>query len=593
MEDFQSKVTEIKAKADIVDIIGEHVKLERKGNNFFGLCPFHDDKHPSMSVSPEKQIYKCFSCNASGDSITFIKNLKKISYSSALKEVGERVGVHIEPSKADIIRQQNQKYYDILSDTAIFYSFYLKNTIEGQAALKYLENRKINPDVISRFKIGLSSSDNDLLYKALLEKNHLAVDMIEAGVIKGNNNYFDFFKKRIIFPITDLEGNIVGFSGRKYLPNSEESKYVNSSENNIFKKGQILYNYNEAFNYIKSEDNVFLFEGFMDVIAAYRANVFNCVASMGTALTNNQISAIKRVTNNITLCYDGDAPGIEASKRAILLLTNSGCNISVIVMEDGLDPDEYINKYGEQALYNHLQKEKVSAIEYLYEIERKDLIPSNIESVEKFKNEMFKHLSMFNSNVIVERCIKRMSEDLNISVNGLLEDFRGNKPRFVQETKEVLIPISNKKIKNRTITKLKKYDRIQKELINIALNHPEKCLEIESKFNNNYVNNENREIMLQIHQYYYTHNELNNDIIKSKLEPSLVSVFDEILNMEFPDYINRVDMLFSAFDQYPADKLTFMLTELENKSIDDTASLAQTRKSNTKIIYSKRSDSND
>lgn len=594
MNEFQSKIDEIKEKADIVSIIGEHVKLEKKGASFVGLCPFHEDKNPSMSVSPTRKVYKCFSCNASGNVITFIEKFKKIPFMEALREVGQKVGINVQTTQNELLNQKNKKYYDILADSSNFYHFCLKNTNEGQVALQYLENRKLTEDIINRFKIGLSMSDPNDLYKCLIDKNYQPIDMIEVGLIKSGTNYFDTFRRRIMFPITDLNGNVVGFSGRKYLPNSDEAKYINSNDNIVFKKSQILYNYYDAFNDIKKQDNVFLFEGFMDVIAAYRANILNSVASMGTALTFDQIKALKRLTNNVTLCYDGDVPGIEATKRAIKMLVQNNVNVDVVLMPDELDPDEYIDKFGESGLNSHLLNEKISAIEYLYINEKNNLVISDINSVEKFKNEVFQFLKLFNSNVIIEVYIKKMSEDLGVSTNSLSDDFKktSNVVYEIPNGQAIQKPKIDKRIKKNTLVKINKYDAIQKKLINIALTNPEKCVEIESKFNNIYVNNENREIMLQIHQYYYTHKELNRDIIKSKLQPDVASVFEDILNMDFPKNVSEIDVLFKSFDKFPNEKITILLSEEENKTSEILERFTKVKKATTKLKFD-RSDSND
>jgi DNA primase len=594
LNEFQSKIDEIKEKADIVSVISEYVKLEKNGSSYVGLCPFHEDKNPSMSVSSTRKVYKCFSCNASGNVITFIEKFKKIPFMEALREVGQKVGINVQTTQNELLNQKNKKYYDILSDSLNFYHFCLKNTNEGQVALQYLQNRNLNVDIINRFKIGLSMSDSNDLYKCLIDKNYQPIDMIEVGLIKSGNNYFDTFRRRIMFPVTDLNGNVVGFSGRKYLPNSDEAKYINSNENIVFKKSQILYNYYEAFNDIKKQDSIFLFEGFMDVIAAYRASVLNSVASMGTALTFDQIKAIKRLTNNVTLCYDGDVPGIEATKRAIKMLVQNNLNVDVVLMPDGLDPDDYINKYGEPGLNQHLLNEKISAIEYLYINEKNNLLINDINSVERFKNEVFQYLRVFNSNVIIEVYIKRMSKDLGVSINSLSDDFKKT-ANFVYEIPDgqtIQKPNIDRKIKKSNFVKINKYDSIQKKLINIALTNPEKCVEIESKFNNNYVNNENREIMLQIHQYYYTHKELNRDIIKSKLQPDIANVFEDILNMDFPKHVSEIDLLFKSFDKFPNEKITILLSEEENKTSETLDRVTKVKKATTKFIFD-RSDSND
>lgn len=587
-DNFQSKINEIKEKADIVDIISEHIHLEKQGANYIGICPFHEDKNPSLTVSPTKKIFKCFSCNASGNAISFVEKFKKIPFMEALREVGAKVGVKIAPTNSEIEFQRHKKYYDIMAEVCDFYHFYLKNTIEGQTALQYLEKRKLDATIIERFKIGLSGNEPDLLYRMLSEKGYLPIDMVEVGLIKSGNEYYDTFRRRIMFPITDFNGFFVGFSGRKYLPDSDEAKYINSNENIIFKKGQILYNFHEAFNDIKKADAVFVFEGFMDVIAAYKAGVLNAVATMGTALTVNQIKAIKRVTSNVILCYDGDNPGIEATKRAIQMFFDQEVNTRVVLMPDGLDPDEYLDKHGRAALNDYLLKNNLTAIEYIYQVAKRDLIVEDLNSLEKFKNEVFEYLCLYNSSLIIEKILKNLSIDLKVSLEGLQAEFLVQK----QIAPRPYIPVDPEKPKyKKRHNKLSKYDRIQKQLIYIALTNPELIEEIENRFNNNYVNNSNRDIMLKIHQYYTTNKTLDNEVIKSKLPSETAIVFEQILNMEFPPSVKEVEMLLDDFNNFPNEKQITMLLD-EKKDVESLKEITMRKKATTKLKF-ERSDSND
>ena len=567
MDGFQNKINEVKEKADIVDIIGQYVKLEKKGSDFIGLCPFHDDTNPSLSVSPSKKIFKCFSCNVGGNAISFLEKYKKIPFMEAYREVARTVNIEVAITPKERLIQKNLKYYKILETSTEFYQFYLNNTKEGEIALKYLHNRGLNTNIINRFKIGLSGSDNDNLFKYLSEKDFSPLDMVEIGVVQSTTNYYDTFRKRIIFPITDLDGYHVGFSGRVYLPDSDEAKYVNSRENVVFKKGQILYNYHEAFNEIKANNHVFLFEGFMDVIAAFRAGIENAVASMGTNLTNQQIQALKRITNNITICFDGDIPGIEATKRAITLLINNKMNVKVAQIPNGLDPDDYLNKHGEDKLNEFLTKDSISAVEYLYLDAKENLISNDINSVEIFKDNVFKFLSQFNSNVLVETYLQKMANELDVSFNGLFADYNQSKQYMQPEIIEV--PTLKKTKQNSYDASFRKFDKIQKQLIHIALKHPDRCVEIENRFNHNYVNHENRNIMLVIHQYYSLNKTINEKEIKSKLDPELIKVFEEIMNMDFPNEIDEIEVLFEGFSKFPYVKNIVKLCDKPNKTKQD------------------------
>ena len=271
---------QIVENADIVSIIGSYVKLDKKGANYIGLCPFHDDKNPSMSVSPTKRVFKCFSCNTGGDVVTFVSKYKNISARDAMREIGTSIGINVEFSKKEKLKLKNEKYYKIMQDASDFYSFYLKHADVAKTARDYLDKRGLDSNVITKFNIGLAGA-SDEIYKLLLSKGYLEVDMQEVGLVRAHGpSYTDVFKNRIIFPLTDLDGSICGFSGRKYIEGDPDSKYLNTGDTVIFKKGQILYNYSFATPYIKANNKVYLFEGFMDVIAASRAGIENSIASM-------------------------------------------------------------------------------------------------------------------------------------------------------------------------------------------------------------------------------------------------------------------------------------------------------------------------
>jgi len=423
----EATIRKITENADIVAIIGEHIKLEKKGNDYKGICPFHNDTNPSLSVSPSKKVFKCFSCGASGNAVGFIQRYKNLSFPQAIKYVGEKMGIPVDID--DNVNQDLQKYLRIMEDAANYYEFYLKNSIEGKEAIQYLNDRHLDEEIVRRFKIGLASDEFDLLYKALTERDnpYLPLNLLEVGLIKAGkeNTYYDVFRSRIMFPIDDLNGNIIGFSGRIYKKTKKnEPKYINSNENVIFKKSNILYNYSRAVNVIKQKNHVFIFEGFMDVIAAYRAKIENAIATMGTALTNQQIQAIKKATNNITLCFDGDNPGIEASKRAIEMFHRANFNIKVMLLPEGLDPDEYANRFGTTSLYDFLENKTLSAPDYFYELEKRKLNKNDLYSIETFKQNVFAFLKMFNIASLTEIYLKRVADELDITITSISDDFQ-------------------------------------------------------------------------------------------------------------------------------------------------------------------------
>ena len=386
----------------IVEVVSEYLPLTRKGNSYFGVCPFHDDNNPSMSVSDSVKMFNCFSCNTKGNVITFVSKYENISIDQATIKLAKRLGMEIknEVSKEE---EKKQRLENVMNEAANFYSFYLKNSEEGIAALKYLHNRGISDEIIDKFRIGLAPNLTDGLYQFLTKKGYSELDQIELGLIKQgeNNRIHDVFRIRIMFPLASSTGKIVGFSGRIYTESSQ-AKYINSIESVIFHKGEVLYNMHNAALPARQMDKIYLFEGFMDVIAAYRAGIKNGVATMGTALTKEHIQTLLSVTNNIVLCFDGDEAGIKAMRRSAKMLSNHNIIPDAIVLPDNQDPDEYIKEYGAPQLQAFLITKAKPVYYWLYQLEYKKVFKNDISSVEKFKNAVFEFISESNQSTIID-----------------------------------------------------------------------------------------------------------------------------------------------------------------------------------------------
>lgn len=469
-------IDQIVKGTDIVGLISNYVKLEKKGRNYFGLCPFHSEKTPSFSVSPERQIFRCFSCGEGGNVINFLAKIENISYIESVKRLASKLSLNIDNYLGDNINVEYQKYYDLNKFVLDFYRFTLLNTTEGKEALKYLENRKITAEEINYFKIGLAPDSTDTLYQALKANNFTELAMLELGVVtKSESKYYDKFKNRIMFPITNEYGNIVGFSGRIYKDSDKsEAKYINTQETPIFKKGEILYNLDNAIRSIREKKRVYLFEGFMDVIACHRTGLHNAVASMGTALTPEQVNLIKKHTHNVVICFDGDSAGIEATKRAIELILKHRLNPAVVTLPEGLDPDEYISKYGNNAYIDYLAKNEKSYREYLYELYHQDVNLNNIDSIEQFKRKIFQ-LLLDATPTEQELFLQRLSTDINVSIDTLKFDFSQYSGYLKQAEEPTHYDVVNRNRIIRTIEKSRPSEKklldTQKILIFFAFNH--------------------------------------------------------------------------------------------------------------------------
>ena len=348
-------INKIRESVDIVDVVSKYVSLVPKGKNYFGVCPFHSDHSPSMSVSKEKQIYRCFSCGASGNVFTFIQDFEHVSFNEALKILGDMAGIPVNGvSVKTRHKEENQSLYDIYDISSKFYINNL-NTGFGVDAKEYLHNRGITDDLIKEFDIGLSLNDREFLTKLLVKKNFKYEDMIDSGlIIKNDYGYSDIYVNRIMFPLYDINGRIVGYSGRIYNK-QDSSKYINTRETKIFKKGELLYNYHRAKDACRISNTVIITEGFMDVIRLHSVGIFNVVAAMGTAITKEHILLIRRLARNVILMFDGDGAGAKATEACINLLLEYNITPSVVRLPENLDPDEFILKYGKDSMISKLE----------------------------------------------------------------------------------------------------------------------------------------------------------------------------------------------------------------------------------------------
>ena len=494
--------------------------------------------------------------------------------------MAEKVGVPLDFKNADIKSQTLKKYYDILEIATNFYQFYLNNTSEGQEALKYLYKRGLNDKIIKRFRIGLAPRESDLLYQALHKEKIQPLDMIEAGLVRsGSNNYYDIFRNRLIFPLEDTSGNIAGFSGRIYHSNSNESKYLNSNENNVFKKNQILYNFSLARDEIRTKEQVFIFEGFMDVIAAHKSGIDNSVAIMGTSLTEQQIRTIKRLSSNIIICFDGDDAGRTATQKAIYLLLKEGINTKTILMPKGLDPDDYLGKYGENSLRVFLNDNQLSSIDYLYEIEKQNLDTNDILSIEEFKKNLFQHLYNFNSNVLNEIFLNKIAEDLQITIGSIRSDFKKYAPR------SKTIDFQPVEIKAYEPHRHDKYENSEKALIKTMFYHREKYIEAKERLQVFTASNKkNRRIIYKMFDYYDNNDVMNEDDFQNNLTKEEALLLTEIINSPFISEYSEVNELIETimkYKNYASNK------ELRNKTPteENLERFKKNKKSITRIKY--------
>lgn len=404
-------VEEVRKKTDIVDLISEYIPLIKKGKNYFGVCPFHDDSNPSMSVSREKQIYKCFSCGASGNIYNFLMDYEHIDFKEALSKLSSKLGINIDSNNIKV-NTKFDKFYEIYDITNKLYQNNLLSE-KGSSARNYLKSRNIGIEEIKKFNIGLSFSNNQIVKQ--LEKKYNLLDLEDIGLISSNH---DIFQNRIMFPLMNLENKIVAFSGRVYDTNTKDAKYINTKETNIFKKGEILYNYYSSKEEVRVKKYLILVEGFMDVIRLSTIGIKNVVATMGTSITANQMKLLKRLSNNIYLCFDGDDPGKLANINNGEELIKHDINIKVISLDNDEDPDSYVLKNGKEKFENLIENAK-SYQEYYMEYQKDTISSSDIKEVTEYINKVLEKLQYNNNEIEKELVLKKLAKDFDISYNTL------------------------------------------------------------------------------------------------------------------------------------------------------------------------------
>lgn len=525
-------INEIRNKTDIVDVVSRYVNLTKKGKNYIGVCPFHDDHSPSMSVSPEKQIFTCFSCGATGNVFTFVSDFEKISFSDAVRLLGEKAGISI-GNNTYIGNSKRDEYFDIYDSANKFYQNSLFTNL-GKNAIQYLKNRNIDRDTIKKFGIGLSVQKLSLT-DYLKNKNYSIDKLIDVGLTNDNGN--DIFINRIMFPIYDLAGNPVAFSGRIYNT-KDTSKYINTKETDKFKKGKILYNYHIAKEHLKKNDSVIIMEGQMDVIRASTIGVNNCIATMGTALTRDHKSIIKNMTNNVILCFDGDSAGEKATISAIELLEDTGIDIKIVRLPNDMDPDEYIIKEGKDSFLYQISN-AINLIDYKMELLKKNKDFGNIKDISSYVNSALKELVYEKDDIVVELNLKKLATSFDIDYDNLVNKYEklkndnNNKDSYVKVNKP-------KKVYNR-------YGQAECYLIYYMLKDGRVINMVEKRvgyFPDKNIRELSNEIIYYFHKYgiinvadFISYISSRNEILNTLKEILAMNIKEDFLIDEIEDYI--------------------------------------------------------
>ena len=423
----QNTIQQILSRIDIIDVVGSFVKLKKRGTNYLGLCPFHNERTPSFTVSPSKEIYKCFGCGKSGNTISFLMEHEKYSYVDSLRWLANRYGIEIEETFAsDEQRQQMQvadSLYIINSFAQQFFTKTLFETEEGRdIGLSYLKERGFREDVIRKFQLGYNPESRDSFTKAAIAAQYNNELLVKTGLVANRNDQLmDNYRGRVIFPVHNHSGKVLGFGARVLKTNDKAPKYINTPENEIYVKSKILYGSYFARQAIDKADECLLVEGYTDVISLHQSGIENVVASGGTSLTQDQLRLIRKYTNNLTIVYDGDAAGVKAALRGLDLALEEGLNVKLVLIPDKEDPDSYVNKVGASAFTDFVRNNKRDFILFQLEVALKDAGGDTTKKSEVVNNiaETISKINKAEDFTKQQDYIKQCSEILKIDESGL------------------------------------------------------------------------------------------------------------------------------------------------------------------------------
>ncbi|WP_019242623.1 MULTISPECIES: DNA primase [Bacillus] len=556
----EEQLNTIRNAVDIVDVINEYVQLKKQGRNYFGLCPFHGENTPSFSVSPDKQIFHCFGCGAGGNVFTFLMDIEGYSFLEAAKELAERGNVPLQIELSDNNGQSQppsaeKKMIEAHELLTKFYHHLLLNTKEGEEALQYLLDRGFTKESIEKFSIGYALNSWDFVHTFLSKRGFDDDVLYQAGIIvkrEDDQKKFDRFRNRIMFPIKNHHGEVVAFSGRAL--GNDEPKYLNSPETPIFNKSKVLFNFHQARASIRKKEQAVLFEGFADTISANAAGVENGIATMGTSLTDDHLQILKRNCSQILICYDSDNPGLEAANRAADMILQAGLSVKVALMPDGLDPDEYIKKYGTKSFSQDVIGNSYTYLAFKMRFLKKGRNMNNEGDRISYIEEVLKEIAKLPNAVEREHYLRQISSEFSLSLDTLMAQ---QKQVFFAEKKRGNLPQNNFREPSSGIVlqyeqKLKPaYINAELRLIAHMLQDKETAFKIRSLLGDTLLNiDEHQAIITYLYGYYEEREDPDISLFLSFIpDKSLRQIVSQIQMMsvspdpsedELKDYVSAV-----------------------------------------------------
>lgn len=525
-------IEEIKNSNDIVDVISQYVNLKRSGRNFFGLCPFHKEKSPSFSVSPDKQIFHCFGCGAGGNVIHFISKIENADFKEAIGILANRAGIELptlnnyEDNKTALLKS---KVYEINQIAAEFYhqNLYKPTSKIGQ---EYIKKRKLDNRTLKSFLIGYSGNFDEL-YRILKQKGFTEEEILASSLVNKTDDgkYIDRFRKRVMFPIQDTRNKVIAFGGR--VTDDSKPKYINSPENIVYSKGRHLFGLNVAKR--GELKNIIIVEGYMDAISLYQRGITNVVASLGTALTEAQGRLLRRYSERVTIGYDSDGAGQAATLRGLEILQNIGCDVRILQISGAKDPDEYVIKYGPERFLKCVEQ-AISLVEFKVKMLKQSLNLDNINDKIKFLNQVAKILSNVTNSIERELYVEKIANEYNVSKEAIYGEV--NKLIYAKNTGEKTLekPIVKKKIKKEKQEIDSSTTKRENLIIYLLINYPQESYKkIKSVISETDMKlEENQKILKKMYEEIEKGN-INIDILNNFEEQNIIDHITGIMSYDF------------------------------------------------------------
>lgn len=528
-------IDEIRNRNDIVDVISQYVVLKRSGRNFFGLCPFHKEKSPSFSVSPDKQIFHCFGCGVGGNVFHFVSKIENISFREALETLAEKAGVELPTLESDTeneLIQLKSKVYEINKYAAEFYHENLYKT-NAKPAQEYVKKRKMDNTTLRNFMIGYSNNSYNELYNMLKEKGFTEEEILASSLVNKTKEgkFIDRFRGRLMFPIQDVRNRVIAFGGR--VLDDSKPKYINSPENIVYSKGRHLFGLNVAKKYENKMKKIIIVEGYMDAISLHQRGIHNVVASLGTAMTDAQGHLLRNNSEQVVIGYDSDGAGQAATMRGLEILQNMGCDIRILQIEGAKDPDEFVVKYGPERFLKQLDN-AISLVEYKVKVLKSNLNLEQPNDKIKFLKEIANVLSKIDNNIEKEVYVDKIAKEYKVSKEAIYAEInkleKANKPASkLLEKSKPRIEVKTQNIINEQI------DKREKLAIYLLINYPNESYEIiRRNINiNDFKNEKNKNIVKKLYEELEKGNSNINNVLDWFEDEQTINYISWILAYDF------------------------------------------------------------